>query len=285
MAGTGGGADRYARIMTGINLKKHYIPQDLLPVNRTGGAGAVAMDYVKKQKGSDYTILISLNSFVTTPLFQGLDMKPRDFGDVAILALDNFVLWVNVNEDWQTYEEFLASAREESIEVCGTGTKQEDETVFAALAMLEGLKPFKYVPYPGGGDVAKALAGHHHRADVNQVSEALPYFPDYFRPLVVFQDFPLEVEGLEDVPLAKDLGTDLSYYQIRAIMASPGRSEAAHKGQVEFFSKINEDPDWQDYLKEVGIQRVFITGDDLWDFWDEQWTLHENVFTELGWID
>lgn len=285
LAGTGGGADRYARMMTAINLKQKYVDVPLLPVNRTGGSGAVAMDYVLKQAGNDYVILITLNSFITTPLFQDLPFSYKDFTDVAILALDNFVLWVHVDEDWQTYEEFLADAREESIEVCGTGTKIEDETLFSMLAVVEGLKPFKYVPYPGGGDVAKALAGHHHRADVNQVSEALPYFPDYFRPLVVFQDFPLEVEGLEDVPLAKDRGTNISYYQIRGIMAPPGISDAAHEGIVGLFADINEDAEWSDYLEEVGIQQVFYTGDDCMNFWKEQHELHESVFKEIGWID
>jgi len=153
------------------------------------------------------------------------------------------------------------------------------------LQVVEGLKPFKYVPYPGGGDVAKALAGHHHRANMNQVSEAIPYFPDYFRPLVVFQDFPLEVAGLEDVPLAKDLGTNISYYQIRGIMAAPGISAEAKAGIIGLFSDINDDSEWADYLEEVGIQQVFMTGKECMDFWDEQQVLHEQVFKEIGWID
>jgi tripartite-type tricarboxylate transporter receptor subunit TctC len=272
--------------MTGINLKQNYISKPLLPVNRTGGSGAVAMDYVLKQKGNDYVILITLNSFITTPLFQDLPFSYKDFTDVAILALDNFVLWVNVDEPYQTYEEFLAAAREESIEVAGTGTKIEDETLFNMLAVVEGLKPFKYIPYPGGGDVAKAVAGgHHHVASVNQVSEALGYFPEYYRPLVVFQDFPLEVAGLEDVPLAKDRGTNISYYQIRGIMAPPGISAEAKAGIVGLFADINDDSEWSDYLEEVGIQQVFMTGKECMDFWDEQQALHETVFKEIGWMD
>jgi putative tricarboxylic transport membrane protein len=272
--------------MTGINLKKHYIDQDLLPVNRTGGSGAVAMDYVLKQEGSDYTILITLNSFITTPLFQDLPFSYADFTDVAILALDNFVLWVNNDRPWDSFADFIATAKTESIEVCGTGTKIEDETLWNSIAMVYDTEPFTYVPYPGGGDVAKALAGNHHAATVNQVSEAIAYFPDYVKPLVVFQSFPLDVPGLENVPLSSEAEptSDLEYYQIRGIMGAPGMSAEAHEGIVGLFSDINDDAEWSSYLKEVGIRQVFYTGQDCWDFWDKQQALHEELFANLGWL-
>lgn len=272
--------------MTGINLKKHYIDQDLLPVNRTGGSGAVAMDYVLKQEGSDYTILITLNSFITTPLFQDLPFSYKDFTDVAILALDNFVLWVNNDRPWQTFAEFIADAQAESIEVCGTGTKIEDETLWNSIAMVYETQPFIYVPYPGGGDVAKALAGNHHAATVNQVSEAIGFFPEYIRPLVVFQRAALTVPGLENVPTSDkaDPVSDLEYFQIRGIMAAPGMSAEAQAGVVGLFRDIDGDAEWSGFLEEVGIRQVFITGDDCWDFWDSQQALHEELFAQLGWL-
>jgi putative tricarboxylic transport membrane protein len=272
--------------MTGINLKKHYIDVDLLPVNRTGGSGAVAMDYVLKQEGNDYCILITLNSFITTPLFQDLPFSYKDFTDVAILALDNFVLWVNNDRPWDTFADFIADAQAESIEVCGTGTKIEDETLWNSIAMVYDTQPFIYVPYPGGGDVAKALAGNHHAATVNQVSEAIAYFPDYVTPLVVFQQMPLAVPGLENVPTSDQAtpASDLEYFQIRGIMAAPGISDEAHDGIVGLFADINDDSEWSDYLEEVGIQQVFITGDDCWSFWDKQHALHEELFANIGWL-
>jgi putative tricarboxylic transport membrane protein len=244
------------------------------------------MDYVLKQAGNDYVILITLNSFITTPLFQDLPFSYLDFTDVAILALDNFVLWVNNDRPWTTFAEFIADAKAGSIEVCGTGTKIEDETLWNSIAYVYDTEPFTYVPYPGGGDVAKALAGNHHAATVNQVSEAIAYFPDYVRPLVVFQRAALTVPGLENVPTSDkaDPASDLEYFQIRGIMGAPGMSDEAHDGIVDFFSDINDDAEWSGFLEEVGIAQVFITGDDCWDFWDAQHELHEGLFEQIGWL-
>ena len=59
-AGVGGGADKYARFLVGLNVKNHYISQPIIPVNKPGGAGAVAMQSVLSQKGNGYQMLITL---------------------------------------------------------------------------------------------------------------------------------------------------------------------------------------------------------------------------------
>ena len=51
-AGVGGGADKYARFLIGLNVKHNYISQPIIPVNKPGGAGAVAMQSVLSQKGN-----------------------------------------------------------------------------------------------------------------------------------------------------------------------------------------------------------------------------------------
>jgi putative tricarboxylic transport membrane protein len=194
-AGVGGGADQYARFLIGLNVKNKYIPQPILPVNLDGGAGAVAMQSVLKQKGNNYEMMITLNAFITTPLFQNLPFTFRDFTPIALLALDNFPLWVHKDSPYKTLNDFLAAAREKSLSVCGTGSKQEDEIVFRAIEKLGKTKPFKYVPFKGGGEVAQNLVGRHCEATVNQLSEAGSFYPEYLRPLVVFQDKRLEIPG------------------------------------------------------------------------------------------
>lgn len=285
LAGTGGGADRYARFITGINLKKKYIDQAILPVNRTGGAGAVAMDYVFKQKGNGHVVMITLNSFITTPLRQDLPFDFRDFTPIALLALDNFPLWVHKDSPWKTWEDFITEAKERSILVGGTGAKQEDEIVFRSIEQLTGAKPFKYVPYKGGGAVAKSLVAKDSEATVNQVSEAGPFYPEEVRPLIVFQDERLKVEGLENVPTAKELGIDFSYNMMRGIFAPPDISEEARKGLVELFTKINEDPEWKEFSSKAGLDNVFLTGDELTSFLEEYEVLHKEIMKEAGWIE
>ncbi|UCG39156.1 MAG: tripartite tricarboxylate transporter substrate binding protein [bacterium] len=283
-AGVGGGADKYARFLIGLNVKGKYIEEAILPVNKEGGAGAVAMQYVLSQKGNDYMMLITLNSFLTTPLFQNLPFSYRDFTPIALLALDNFPLWVHKDSAYKTVDDFIAAAKKESLTVGGTGSKQEDEIVFRAIEKLAGTKPFKYVPYKGGGDVAKALVGKHVEATVNQVSEAGGFFPEFVRPLCVFQDDRLAIKGYEDVPTGKEAGVPLSYTMMRAIFAPPGISKEAQAGLTELFRKMSQDKEWLEFADKTGLKSTFLTGDELRKFADEFEKTHIEIMKGQGWI-
>ena len=283
-AGVGGGADQYARFLIGLNVKNNYMAQPIIPVNKPGGAGAVAMQSVLGQKGNDYQMLITLNSFITTPLFQNLPFTYRDFTPICLLALDNFPLWVKKDAPWKTAMDFINEAKKRTIIVGGTGSKQEDEIVFRAIQKIMDTKPFKYVPFKGGGAVAKALVGGHVEATVNQVSEAGPFYPDYVRPLCVFQEKRLDIPGYENVPTGKEAGLDFSYEMMRAIFAPPGISKDAQNGMVELFRKVSEDPEWVKFAKKTGLRREFITGDALEKFCENYEKKHIEIMKAQGWI-
>jgi len=283
-AGAGGGADKYARFLIGLNVKGKYIPEAIIPVNKPGGAGAVAMQAVLGQKGNGYQMLITLNSFITTPLFQNLPFSFRDFTPICLLALDNFPLWVYKDSPYKNVADFIAEAKKRSIQVGGTGSKQEDEIVFRAIEKIAGTKPFKYVPFKGGGDVAKALVGKHVEATVNQVSEAGGFFPEFVRPLCVFQDERLDIPGYEDVPTGKEAGIDFSYNMMRAIFAPPAISDEARDGLVGLFKKISQDKDWLDFAAKTGLKATFITGDDLMKFCEEYEKKHIEIMKGQGWL-
>ncbi|HEX6003237.1 MAG TPA: tripartite tricarboxylate transporter substrate binding protein, partial [Burkholderiales bacterium] len=50
-AGTGGGADQMARLIQGIVAKHNLMKQSLIPINKSGGAGAEGFLEVKGAKG------------------------------------------------------------------------------------------------------------------------------------------------------------------------------------------------------------------------------------------
>lgn len=283
-AGTGGGADRYARFLVGLNVKGKYIDEAILPVNKAGGAGAVAMQHLLSQKGNGHMMMITLNSFLTTPLFQNLPFSYRDYTPIYLLALDNFPLWVHKDAKWKTAADFIAEAKTRSITVAGTGSKQEDEIVWRAVEKIAGTKPFKYVPYKGGGAVAKALVGKHVEATVNQVSEAGPFFPDFVRPLCVFQDNRLDAAGYEGVPTGKEAGIDLSYQMMRGIFAPPGISKEAEEGLVKLFTGIAGNEEWLAFAAKTGLKPDNRTGADFLKFVEGFEKTHIEIMKAQGWI-
>lgn len=279
----GGGSDIYARFMIGVIEKLGLSPQPFLPVNRDGGAGAVAMQYLDSKRGDPHGVMITLNSYITTPMLQKLPFTTHSFTPIALLALDSFFLWVPVDSPWRTFDDFLRDARQREVTVAGTGSKQEDEILFKLIELRAGTRPFKYVPYRGGGDVCTALAGNQVEATVNNPSECLPFYPDRTRPLAAFLDersptFP-------DLPTAKELGLPISYANMRAVVGSPGMNRDQQRWYIELFRRVFDSPDWQDFVQKNALEPIFLGGDDFARFLDDYERLHRELVTAAGWLE
>src|SRR5512139_2575115 len=110
-AGTGGGADQMARLIQGIVVKHKLMKESMVVVNKSGGAGAEGFLSVKEAKGDPHKIIVTLSNLFTTPMATGVPFSWRDLTPVAMLALDQFVLWVNAETPYQTTKEYLAAVK------------------------------------------------------------------------------------------------------------------------------------------------------------------------------
>ena len=174
-AGTGGGADQMARLMQGIIVKHKLMKQSLIVVNKSGGAGAEGFLSVKEAKGDPHKIIITLSNLFTTPLATGVPFNWKDMTPVSMMALDQFVLWVNAETPYKTAKDYLAAVKAagpNKMKMGGTGSKQEDQILTVGIEKATGTK-FIYIPFKGGGDVAVQLVGKHIDSSVNNPVEEI----------------------------------------------------------------------------------------------------------------
>lgn len=283
MAGKGGGADKMARLMQAIVESEHLASKPLVPVNKSGGSGAEALIAAKEANDPNHTIMVTLNSFFTTPLRQeklGIDIM--GFAPVGRMAEDTFLLWVHKDSGIKTFEEFLAKAKADGNKwvMGGTGKAQEDELLTEFLNNNFGLK-IKYVPYKGGGEVAKQLAGKHINSSVNNPSEALGFYQSGdVVPIVSFTAERLPL--FPDVPTVKEKGTNFSYGMQRAVVGAPGMSPEALKYYEDLFAKVFNSEKWQAYRKKQSLFGDFLAGDPLKAYWAQQVDRHRKMLKEMG---
>jgi tripartite-type tricarboxylate transporter receptor subunit TctC len=100
-AGTGGGADQMARFLQGVITKHKLMTQPLVVVNKAGGAGAEGFLDAKSARPDGHKIIITLSNLFTTPLATGVPFNWKDLTPVAMLALDEFVFWVNAESPYK----------------------------------------------------------------------------------------------------------------------------------------------------------------------------------------
>ena len=283
MAGKGGGADKMARLMQAIVEKENLSTRPLVPTNKSGGSGAEALIAAKTASDPDYTIMVTLNSFFTTPLRQpGLEVDNTQFAPVGRMAEDTFILWVHADSGITTFEQYLEAAKAEGNKwvMGGTGKAGEDNIITNYLNNEFGLT-MKYIPYKGGGEVAKQVAGKQLNSSVNNPSEALGFYESGdMVPLVAFTDERLPL--FPDVPTLKEKGSDFSYFMQRAVVGAPGMSDDALAYYTDLFTKVYASDDWQEYKTKKSLMGEFMSGDELKAYWDVQNARHEVILRASG---
>ena len=143
-------------------------------INKAGGAGAEGFLEARNARGNPHLLIISLSNLFTTPMSTGIPFSWRDLTPVKMMALDEFVLWVNAASPWQNLAQFLEAARGQRVRMGGTGSKQEDQIITVAIQRATGTE-FIYVPFRGGGEVATQFVGNHIQATVNNPIEAVTH--------------------------------------------------------------------------------------------------------------
>jgi len=284
MAGQGGGADRLARLIQSIIEKNNFSNQPFIPINKGGGSGAEALRYLKDNAGNPHIIMATLNSYYTTPLRNpNLGVDIAEFTPIARLAEDTFVLWVNAATDIKTVDDYVAAVKKAGKDkwvMGGTGSGQEDSLVTAMLENAYGIK-MTYVPFKGGGAVAKALVGQQINSSVNNPSEAIGFWQaGRVRPLAAFT--PERIPALPDVPTFRELGKDLVYFMQRSVVAPAGIPKEAQDFYVNVFRKVHESKEWRDYTSKKALMRAWLTGDDLTKYFLAEREKHRELLKAMG---
>jgi len=282
MAGQGGGADRLARFIQAIIQKEHFSTQPFIPVNKGGGSGAEALRYLKEKSGDNHILMATLNSYYTTPLQNDIGVDIKEFTPVARLALDTFLLWVNEDSTIKSLPDYIKSVKDAkgNFKMGGTGRNQEDELI---TKMMEGEFKFEltYIPFSGGGDVAKNLVGGHVDSTVNNPSEASGFYrAKKVRALATFTEQRLP--AYKDVPTMRELGHDLVYTMQRSVVGPPGMSKEAEAYYSDVFKKVSESKEWLDYVEKSELDAAYLAGNDLQKFFLKEREEHRKLLISMG---
>jgi tripartite-type tricarboxylate transporter receptor subunit TctC len=293
-AGTGGGADQMARLIQSIIAKHNLMKQPMVVVNKGGGAGAEGFLDVKGAKGDPHKLIITLSNLFTTPLATGVPFSWKDFTPVEMMALDQFVLWVNSETPYKTPKDYIdavKAAGPNKFKMGGTGSKQEDQIITVNIEKQTGAK-FTYVPFKGGGEVAVQLVGKHIDSTVNNPIEAVAQWRGgSLRPLCVFdaKRMPYNEKVTKDmswgdIPTCKDMGLNVEYLMLRGIFMPGAVKPEEVKYYVDVLDKVRQTPEWKKFLEEGAYNTTTMTGKQYADWVAKAEEMHMGLMKEAGFL-
>jgi putative tricarboxylic transport membrane protein len=289
-AGAGGASDQMARMMQAAIQKNGLMKAPVVVSLKGGASGAEALMYMKSSDGDANKVLIAYSLIYMLPLSAKIPFNWRDLTPVAVVAMDQFVLWDNAAGP-KSVKDFIAAAKASAspFKMGGTGSKREDHVLTIFMEKKTGAK-FSYLPYKSGGEAATQLVGSHTEANVNNPSENLEVWrAGQVRALCVFDKERIsyttkvtETQSWNDIPTCKEEGLDVQYLMLRA-MFLPGKVSLEQQAfYVDLFQKISQTPEYRDYMEKQALKPIFLKGQEMLKFLEEDDALNKSLMTEAG---
>jgi len=292
-AGAGGASDQMARMMQAAVQKNKLMKQPMVVSLKGGASGAEALMYMKSSSGDANKVLIAYSLIYMLPLSAKIPFDWRELTPVSVIALDQFVLWDNTTLPHANVKDFIAAAKGANppFKMGGTGSKREDHVLTVFIEKKTGAK-FAYLPYKSGGEAATQLVGNHTQSNVNNPSENLEVWrAGQVRPLCVFDKERIQYkakvtdkQSWSDIPTCKEEGLDVQYLMLRA-MFLPGKVSADQTAfYVDLFKKLTQTTEYKDYMEKQALKPVFLSGQGMLKFLEEDDALNKNLMTEAGFV-
>lgn len=257
--GQGGGNDLVGRAFS--QSLAEYSGVDVLPVNRTGGSGAVGFHAASSARPNGYTIAMINSSLVGNPhIINGFPASIDDFTPICLLSAEPVGIAVSASSDIETLEDWVSIAQEDPDRLA-LGYTSIGELIALSAGNVTDTDP-TLIPYSGSGDSITAVIGDH--VDGAVVSDAEAYSQvqaDQLRMLTFFSDE--RSKSLPDVPTSAEEGYPLDIGLFRAIGAPSDLPDEVESYLSDACTHIALDDAFVERMNRIGFNVQLRTGDDF----------------------
>ena len=249
----GGGSDRIARILVKVLTERRLVPVPVSVVNRPGGGGAIAYNYINQRPGDGHVLALGGRAILTNHIVgQG-----PSYADVTpvVMLFDEFISVtvkpVSPIRSGKQLVEFMK--RDPTAMTFGIATSlgNPNHQGVAAAFKAAGLdiKKMKSVIFSSGGAATTAMMGGH--IDVVPISAAFAAsMVRNGQVRVIAVTSPKRLTGvLADVPTWREQGYDAVVSTWRCLMGPKGMTEAQIAYWEGVMRRAMDTDDWKNELE------------------------------------
>ncbi len=260
-AGVGGGTDITARMM--MVHAPGVFKTEFVVVNRVGGSGAAAMQYMLEKPHDGHTIALITQTHLLTILRSKGKFKYEDLVPLARATDDPQILAVGKGSPYKSAKELIGAAKGKALKYGTSLVGGVDHIAVVSIARSAGMQQPTIVPFRGGGDVVINLVGGNIDCALVNYAEAESQIKSGdIRPLVVFAEKPMA--ALPNVPTGKEIGVPGSYSTVRGFVTVRGVPEANLKTLEDGLMTAMKGQMFTTYLETSGQSMDSVVGHGPW---------------------
>lgn len=239
----GGGTDAVARALA--EALKNVLKQEIVVVNKTGGAGAVGMNEGLHAKADGYTITMVTREVAMLPLLGQAPFKTMDFKFVGNVNVDPEVVVVSTNSPYQTIEELIAAMKANPGKVKFAAASAPN--FYAIQFSLAAGVSFLTVPFQGAAPAMTEILGGRCDFGIYNPGEIKAQVEGgKIRALAIMSE--KRVEGLPEVPTFKEKGLDIICGTYRGIAVPPQTPNEVVTTLEGAIAKAAQDPKFVEFM-------------------------------------
>lgn len=263
-AAAGGGTDTVNRLIAKAMEKE--LGGSVVVVNRTGGGGAVAMNYVWQKPHDGYAWLGASEQMQSTAVMDFHSTKTKDWrwymvaGAPASLA-------VKADSPYKTYEDLVKAAQANPGKINITHCPIGCVFHLKAIGLADATKTkVTYVPYAGSAPAMVAVLSGDGDAVISSISEQSEYIKGgKLRSLGMVEMTPFAFEGVGTIPAIGEKYPDIAKMPARQWLgfAVPGDTPKPVTDRLDAaFAKAIQDPDVKGHAQRTYLNLFGAYGDE-----------------------
>ncbi|MDZ4164118.1 MAG: tripartite tricarboxylate transporter substrate binding protein [Smithellaceae bacterium] len=254
----GGGSDLFSRAVASILEKEGIVKQKIQVVNRDGGSGTTALNYMADKAGDPYVIM----QFTTGPLSALLrgssKMKIEDVTFISMMSTDPNLAFARMELPFNDMKGVLEFAKKNPDKISvAIGTIGGSEHISAhRIAKASGAQ-LNLVGFGGGGPAAVAILGGHVDFGFGNVNEQMGQIEaKKIKPLGIMtaQRNPAHPNGMT----MKEQVINAGYDHPRGFWGPKNFPDYAVKFWEEAFARLVKTKAFQEVLKSSSAAENFM---------------------------
>lgn len=259
-----------------------FLGKPVVILNKPGGSTTIGAAAVAAAKPDGYTIgYIAPSSLFVAPFLGPVPYHPlKDFQQIVQFGETIFGASVRTDTRFKDFKEVIAFARQnpQKLTYGSNGTNSILNLTFEKIAKDSGVQ-FFHIPYKGGVETTAGLLGGQIEISTGDVSASLVR-SGQLKPILLFTETHLgEYPG---VLILKDIGYEIPFPAIIAIMAPKGLPDGIAKSLEDAFTKAMKEPAFIEGMKKLNFPILYRSGKELSDYVVRNYAIYEKLVKEMA---
>lgn len=276
----GGGSDIYTRAIVDMLGREKIVTVPMPILNKGGGSGAVAVEYVAQRKGDPYSIFATTTTVYAAMIRRNVSLD--EFTPLCRLIIDPNIFIVKGDSHYKDVREVITAAKKarKSVKLGMGSIGGTDHQLGYILGKATGVE-FNMIHFKTGGEAFTALLGGHVDFVFSNPSETAGQVEaGKLRVLATFTEKRLPF--LPNVPTMKEQGFNAGLTLARGFFLTKGVSPEVVKYFEVAFDKLRKTPSWEKYLKDEMVLDGYLSPIEFKKWLEKEMDLYNDTLRGLG---